>query len=273
VGPVRTQDLSALVSSTSGLIFWDGLLWTHNDNDDTKLYGLDTVSAEISREYLLPDVVNTDWEDIAEDGEYIYIGDFGNNASGNRTDLHILRIEMASLKSGNPFIDTIWFSYSDQLDLDPVEPNQTNFDCEAMVVSYDHIYLFTKRWIDGQTTLYALPKQAGTYVAQKRESFNIQGLVTGATLLEPERLLVLCGYSGILQPFIYLLYDYTGNDFFSGNKRRVNITIPFLQVEGITTKNGLIYHLSNEAFVLEPATNTPQKLHLFDLSELLGEFL
>jgi hypothetical protein len=110
-------------------------------------------------------------------------------------------------------------------------------------------------------------------VAQKRASFGIQGLVTGATLLERERLLVLCGYSGILQPFIYLLYDYPQNEFFSGNKRKVNLSIPFLQVEGITTNDGLIYYLSNESFVLEPAANTPQQLHLVDLSGLLEEYL
>lgn len=273
IGASKSMVLSELVNSTSGLILWDGLIWTHNDDHDTRLYGIDTVSAEISREYLLTDVVNTDWEDIAEDGEYIYIGDFGNNASGNRTDLHILRIEMSSLKSGNPSIDTIWFSYSDQKDLNPKEPNRTDFDCEAMVASSGNIYLFTKQWINGQTTVYALPKQAGTHVAQKKESFNIQGLVTGATLLESERILALCGYTGILQPFIYLLYDYPGNDFFSGNKRRVNISIPFLQVEGITTSDGLTYYLSNESFVLEPATNTPQQLHQFDMSGFLAEYL
>ena len=273
VGPDRTLELSNLLEGTSGLIFWDGCLWTHNDNADTRLYGLDTASAEISREYLLPDVVNTDWEDIAEDGEYIYLGDFGNNASGNRTDLHILRIEMSSLKSGNPSIDTIWFSYSDQHDLNPTESNQTEFDCEALVVSSNNIYLFTKQWSTGHTTMYSLSKQPGNHIAQKKASFDIQGLVTGATLIEPEQLLVLCGYTGILQPFLYLLYDYSEQNFFSGNKRRINISVPFLQVEGITTRDGLRYYLSNESFILEPATNTPQQLHQFDLSELLGEYL
>ncbi|MCK4991425.1 MAG: hypothetical protein KAS29_13095, partial [Bacteroidales bacterium] len=175
VGPDKTMVMSELVSGTSGLICWDGLLWTHNDHTDISLYGLDTATAEISREYLLPDVVNTNWEDIAEDGKYLYVGDFGNNASGDRTDLHILCIELASLKLGNPSIDTIWFSYSDQHDLSPSEPNQTEFDCEAFVVSSEHIYLFTKRWLSGQTALYVLEKQIGNQVAQKKANFDIQG--------------------------------------------------------------------------------------------------
>ncbi len=273
LGPAKTMVLDESLSGTSGLISWNGKVWTHNDHLDTRLYGLDTATADIGIEYLLAGVENTDWEDMDEDGEYIYVGDFGNNASGNRTDLHILRIEMASLISDNPAIDTIWFSYSDQTDLSPVQANQTEFDCEAMVVSSTQIYLFSKQWLTGRTTLYSLPKQPGTHVAQKKEVFNVQGLVTGATLRESEKLLVLCGYTGILQPFLYLFYDYAGEDYFTGNKRRVNIQIPFLQVEGITTNDGLIYSPSNESFVLEPASNTPQQLHRFDLSGLLGDYL
>jgi len=273
VGPVKTMVLDESLSGTSGLISWNGRIWTHSDHVDTRLYGLDSATAEISIEYLLSGVVNTDWEDMAEDGEYIYIGDFGNNASGNRTDLHILRIEMASLLSGNPVIDTLWFAYNDQTDLNPAEANQTEFDCEAFVVSSTQIFLFTKQWLTGQTTLYTLPKQPGNHVAQKKEVFNVQGLVTGATLVESERLLVLCGYTGILQPFLYLFYDYRGEDYFSGNKRRVNILVPFLQVEGITTNDGLTYFLSNESFLLEPASNIPQQLHRFDLSPLLSDYL
>jgi hypothetical protein len=41
-------------------------------------------------------VVNKDWEDFTRH-TYFYIGDFGNNVSGNRKDLHILRIEKESL--------------------------------------------------------------------------------------------------------------------------------------------------------------------------------
>jgi len=271
--PVKTLVMDEKLSGTSGLISWNGRVWTHNDYDDTQLYALDTATAEIVGETLLPEVGNSDWEDIAQDGEYIYVGDFGNNASGNRTDLHILRVEMASLISGSPSIDTLWFSYSDQEDLSPAQANQTDFDCEAMVVSASRIYLFTKQWLSGQTTLYVLPKEPGTHVAQKKEDFNIQGLVTGATLLDSEKLLMLCGYTGILQPFVYLFYDYGGEDFFSGNKRRVHIQIPFLQVEGITSSDGLTCFLSNESFVLEPASNLPQQLLRLDLSGLLGDYL
>ncbi len=272
VSPLHTYSLSDQIERTSGLIFWDGYLWTHNDHEDIILYGLDTTSATIEHKYPLKGVVNFDWEEISQDQNYIYVGDFGNN-TGDRKDLHILRIDKSSLKEGNTDIDTIWFSYEDQTDFDPKEAYQTDFDCEAMIVSDDSIYLFTKQWISGKTSVYRLPKIPGNHTALKKASYNVEGLITGATYLETEQLIALCGYTSLLQPFLYLLYDYRGRDFFSGNKRRITISLPFHQIEGIATQNGLRYYLSNESFSLQQITNNAQKLHIFDLSSLLGDYL
>lgn len=273
VSPQQTYALSDQIKGTSGLILWDGNLWTHNDNADTVIYGLDTATADIERTFALAGVENKDWEEISQDQEYIYIGDFGNNTNGNRTDLHILRIKKSALLAGDPDSDTIWFSYSDQTDFDPKEANQTDFDCEAMIVSDDSIYLFTKQWISAGTSVYRLPKTPGNHTARRKTTYNVQGLVTGATYLEPERLVVLCGYTGLLQPFLFLLYDFQGHDFFSGHKRRITVSLPFHQIEGIATHNGLRYYATNESFVMEPVANYPQKLHIFDLSLLLEEYM
>jgi hypothetical protein len=273
IRPRKSLTLSENLKGTSGLLSWEGSLWTHNDHGDSHLYSLDTSSAAIRELYLLEGVGNTDWEDMDQDSGFIYVGDFGNNASGNRDDLHILRINKDLLLSGRPDIDTIWFTYSDQHDLSPAGPNQTEFDCEALVVSSNGLYLFTKQWITGHTTVYSLPKKPGNQVAQKQSSFDIRGLVSGATFLESKQLLVLCGYSGIMQPFVYLMYDFPAFDFFSGNKRRVNISIPFLQVEGIASMDGLTYYLSNESYVREPLTRTPQQVHIIDLNPYLEKHL
>jgi hypothetical protein len=74
-----------------------------------------------------------------------------------------------------------------------------------------------------------------------------------------------------LQTFAYLLYDFDGNDFFSGNKRRLGINLPFHQVEGITTTDGLSFFMSNEKFQQSILT-TDQKLHRFDLSPYLETY-
>lgn len=273
ISPVKTMELTSWVPETSGLILWEGRLWTHNDDTDPRLYVIDTASGSLVRPYLLKGVENYDWEEIAQDGEYIYIGDFGNNM-GNRRDLHILRIGKSSLKSGDQSIDTIWFNYSDQDDFNPAGLNSTEFDCEAFVVSADSIYLFTKQWLTGNTTVYSMSKQPGNHTAEKGPTFQIGGLVTGATYLEEKHLLVLCGYSGLIQPFVYLLYDYPDHRFFSGRKRRLNLSILFHQVEGIATEDGLKYFISNEYSSLRSAgfVNV-QKIHVLDLEPFLGGYL
>src|SRR5690606_7458204 len=109
-------NLPALVNETSGLIRYNNFLFTHNDDTDTNLYALDTITGAISASYPLPDVLNRDWEDMTQDQNFIYVGDFGNNSQGNRQDLRILRITKESLATPTPVIDTIFFSYEDQTD-------------------------------------------------------------------------------------------------------------------------------------------------------------
>jgi len=265
--------LSPAISETSGLIFWDQYIWTHNDNSDLNLYSLDTSNGNIVQTYSLDGVVNNDWEEISQDENYIYIGDFGNNASGNRTNLKILRIEKNSLLLNVPEIDTINFSYSNQTDFTPTGSNNTDFDCEAFIVSSDSIFLFTKQWVSKQTSVYSLPKMPGTYTANLKTTFNVNGLVTGATYLQSKRLAVLCGYSNMLQPFAYLLYDFNGYNFFSGNKRKILISLSYHQVEGVTTNNGLYYYFSNENFSRFKVINSEQKLHIVNLSNYLNNYL
>lgn len=272
VSPASSVLLAAALTETSGLIKWDNLIWTHNDNTDTHLYALDPQDGHIVHSYLLSGVTNTDWEEISQDENYIYIGDFGNNGQGNRTDLKIFRINKSSLQDNTPVTDVLYFSYSNQINFSPSAANQTDFDCEAMIVSADSIYLFTKQWLSNKTSVYSLPKTPGTYVAHLKTTFDVQGLITGATSLEYKKLIALCGYSSILQPFVYLLYDYSGRDFFSGNKRKIPIELPFHQVEGITTSNGFTYYISNEYFSRLFIT-TPQKLHTLDLSTFLGRYV
>jgi hypothetical protein len=273
VSPATSTPLNSTLHETSGLILWDDYVWTHNDNGDTLLYGLDTLTAEVMDEHPLQGVENIDWEEISQDEQYIYVGDFGNNGSGNRTDLHILRVDKSSLKAGNARIDTIWFSYEDQTDFSPQASNMTEFDCEAMIVSEDSIYLFTKQWISANTTIYSLPKEPGTYEAKNKASQDVMGLVTGATYLESKQLVVLTAYNSALIPYFYLLYDFSGKEFFDGNKRSVLIALPIHQIEGIATENGLKYYVSNEYSELEPFPTQVQKLHTFDLSSLLKGYL
>lgn len=274
LSPQSNFILSDDLIEISGIVHWNNMLWAHNDDSDTKLYSLNPVDGTIIESHVLEDVINQDWEEISQDEEYLYIGDFGNNVNGNRTDLNILRIDKVSVLEGNPIIDTIHFEYEDQIDFAPTGNNNSDFDCEAFVVAGDSIFLFTKQWINFETSIYAFPKTPGTHIAEYQSTFDINGLITGAVHLEQEGLIGLCGYSSnLLQPFVYLLYDFSENHFFSGNKRKINLNILVHQIEGITTDNGLQWYLTNEQVIQEPLINIPPKLHLLDLSEYLDLYL
>jgi len=117
-----------------------------------------------------------------------------------------------------------------------------------------------------------LPNQSGNHVAKFKGTLDTKGLITGASYFESKSHIVLCGYSKKGKPFLYLLYDFKNHDFLSGNKRRINFPFTFLQAEGIATKDGLHYYLTNEALIRKPVLNIPQQMHYLDLSELLNTY-
>ena len=271
IAPLGSLNLDAILSETSGLIFWDNRLWSHNDNSDTNLYALDSLYGRIIRNYQMRGIANTDWEEISQDEDYVYIGDFGNN-SGNRDDLKIFRAGKNSILNNSAVYDSVCFTYADQVDFTPAAYD-SDFDCEAFIVSEDSIFLFTKEWVSNQTSVYSLPKSPGSYAAKRRSSWDVNGLITGAVYLEDKRIIVLTGYSERLKPFLFLLYDFEGHDFFSGNKRKIEVLLPYHQIEGIATTNGIKYFITNEYFSMEPLIKTRQKIHLFDLRAFLGNYL
>ena len=205
--------LPAVIEETSGLIYWNNFFWTHNDNVDKNLYALKLNDLENYQKYSLTEITNIDWEEVSQDNDYLYVGDFGNNSNGNRTNLKILRIEKKSLMAGSPVIDSISFIYSNQTDFSGTGANKTDFDCEAFIVGTDNIYLFTKQWVTQKTGIYLLSKTPGNHIASLTATLDVQGLITGSVYLKHERLIALCGYSTLLQPFIFLLYDFLENDF------------------------------------------------------------
>ena len=268
VSPYYSNPLPTRLNGTSGLVYSDGRLFTHNDHSDKKLYQIDTADGHLIDSIVLTGIAHQDIEDCDQDSLYIYLGDHGNNNSGIRRNLHILRIAKASLLSGAPAIDTIWFSYPDQTDFSASTSNGTDFDCEAFTVINDSIYLFTKQWVSEGTALYTIPKVPGNYSARRVSGWNVGGLITGATYNPRKKQVVLCGYSSLLQPFVVLLYDYTGNDLFSGNKRKMSLNLPFHQVEGITVGEDYKYYLTNE-YITRYGVTINAKFHKLDLANYL----
>ncbi|TAH24688.1 MAG: T9SS C-terminal target domain-containing protein [Cytophagales bacterium] len=267
-------DLPPLVIETSGLIYWQGSLWTHNDDKDNNLYQISSNDGSLIATKDLSPLVNIEWEEISQDKEYIYLGDFGNNSKGNRKDLKIYKINKEELNKNKLLIDTINFSYETQISFEPSqEPNSTDFDCEAFVVSNDHITLFTKEWLSKSTSMYTLPKTKGTHIAKLSSKFNVNGLITGAYRHELLKVVVLCGYNApFIAPFAYLLFDYSNEDYFSGNKRKILFNIPFHQVEAITSNDAKNFYVTNEKLSNSLITIS-SKLFEINLSSYMRDYL
>lgn len=241
--------LPAMVSETSGLAIHNGRYYTINDSGgNAELYGVDTITGEVDQVIFIQSS-NIDWEALAMDDNYMYIGDFGNNA-GMRDDLCIYRIALNDIPAqGNATIspDTINFTYVDYKKSEEFSRDH-NFDCEAFLASDQWLYLFTKNRGNYKTNLYRLPKQPGTYVAELITSYDVNGLVTGADINKNKDEVTLIGYTDQSWiPFIWLLWDFDGDDYFDGNKRRIDMpNILATQTEAIAYSEG-----KNELFTSE----------------------
>jgi hypothetical protein len=272
ISPTQTFNLSNTINETSGLIEWNNFLYTHNDNSDINLYEINKNDGSITQNLTLNGLSNIDWEEISQDATHIYIGDFGNNSSGNRTNLKIYKIEKTTLYT-SPQIEVINFNYSNQTDFSPQSANTTDFDCEAFVVTNSEILLFTKQWTTEQTAIYNLPKTAGTHTATLLTTLNVSGLITGATLVDQYKIIALSGYSSSINPFIYLIYDYNNTNFQNANKRKLTINLALHQIEAISSTNGLDFFLSSESLIYLPFVNNPQKMFTFSLNNYLSDYI
>lgn len=244
-------------SETSGMIFINGKLITHNDSGgEAKLYELDSLTGDVTRSVFVENATNVDWEDICSDEQYIYIADFGNN-NGTRTDLKIYRISISDyLLNTNDTVlaESINFSYSEQSTFTP-SPFSTNFDAEALIAYSDSLYIFTKNWGNNWTSIYALSKEPGVYQVSKIDSINVQGLITGGTYNENQSKISLSGYT-FTSPFIVEVSGFVTNSFSSGTIERYPLAVPSgfsMQIESISHTPTNQYYLTSEEHNLNSA--------------------
>lgn len=276
VVPLTNLQTPAL-DETSGLLFYNNNIITHTDSGGAaELYEISAATGAIKRTVEITNATNVDWEDIAQDASYIYIGDIGNN-SGNRTDLKIYKISKEEYNhcDGSLTAEIISYAYADQLDFKR-RPNNNNWDAEALISYGKNLLIFTKNWTDNKTQVYSIPKTVGKHSADLVSSYNVKGMITGADISPDERVIYLTGYSTSEAPFLYTIHDIPEKsmDIFSGTTSAKISDIVSLghQVEGIalfeiTPTTNRIY-LSNEKFrtSLGPVKITvPAKLMLFEI--------
>lgn len=195
-GPLMLEEVCTIderLPEISGIIsIGNNSFIAHNDGGNGNiLYGF-SEPCEIQQEYSIEGATNNDWEAIAQDESFIYIGDFGNN-DGDRTDLRIYQIPKTALENPSVTVSkTIAFSYASQSDF--TTRNFHNFDCEAMIEFQDSLLLFTKNRADGHTDIYSLNKSATDQKLSKTGRLNAEGLVTDAIYNKDRDELILLVY-------------------------------------------------------------------------------
>ena len=212
---VNVTSLDKGISETSGIINFDGKIITHNDSGgESALYEIDIATGKIKRTVIIKNAYNKDWEDIAQDNQFIYICDIGNN-SNTRKDQTIYKISKSDYLNNKEVIaEKIEISYAEQTNFTKTDKS-TNFDAEAVVNIGDDLFLFTKNWGDLKTSVYSIPKEKGKYELKKISSFNVEGLITGADYSKSKNTIVLTGYNNFL-PFIVRISNFDKDDPLKG---------------------------------------------------------
>lgn len=255
--PVLVSDsLSVKVNEQSGMMWYKNLFWVNNDSDCKPVLYAYNKDGVIKKELEITNAKNIDWEDLATDQNYIYIGDFGNNF-GNRKDLRVLRLKKDDLgaselsKADADVIDVEW---TDQDDF-TMRLQKHDFDCEAFVSYGDSLFFFTKNWANCKTRMYSCSKNIGAYTLQVKAEFNVDMLVTGADISSDGKLLALVGYKDYLS-YLILFSEFKGTDFFGGKSLRIDMS----PLGGAQTE-GVVFGENDSLYISTEETKLPQSIY------------
>lgn len=270
--PSILGELDISLNESSGLAYIENRLFSINDEgNNASIQEIDPSNGSLIREILIENAINKDWEDLAQSDTHLFIGDFGNNR-GSRKDLNILKIPISDLLSSNNVIaDKIEFSFVDQVDFSgSVETN--NFDCESFFYFNGQLHLFTKNWGDNHTRHYLINPENPKQEILPIEEFDSQGLITGADISKGGDIIVILGYEnkGIAsRSFIWLISEFSGNEFFSSSIRRTFLGSPSIlsQTEGVVFRNESEIFISGEKINFS-GLEIPAKLSEIDLKGL-----
>lgn len=258
------QSIPSEVDESSGIIVIEDKIWTHNDSgDDPTVYEMSIESGDILREVDFENASARDWEDIAQDSQFIYVSDMGNNA-GKRRDLAIYKTSKTDLLDGSDKADAfkLNITYPDRINFKP-QAYKHNFDCEAILAFEDSLYIFSKNHLDKHCRFYTAANNLEEQTINLKDRFDTKGMVTGAAFDKDNQVLALLGYNldpavGNFGPFVWLFWDYPERAFFSGKSKRINMPV-IAQSEGIAYwKNGQFLISTEKSRIMRG------KLMLFD---------
>lgn len=230
--PKELKEISGITASGKDI-------WAITDKPHATVYRLD-LSGNLKQQVEITNAEATDVEAVAADADYIYIGDVGDN-TGTRMERKIIKVAKAAIKGEKDAKVTgevIEFAFAGGGQTE--SKKQNNFDCESLLSYKDSLYVFTKDRQDKETRLFVLPKTGGKHTARFIDSFDSKGLITDAAINPANNELALTGYhKGHKFPFILVFSNFSGNDFFSGDHKKIHLADKSWdwQLEGITYGN------------------------------------
>jgi hypothetical protein len=224
---VYETQLPEKIEETSGIEFFKNDLLTHNDSGGKPNLYRFTEQGDLINKYLIEGAENNDWEDIAQDKNYLYISDSGNN-KGKRKNLNILIVDP---KRDFKKIGAITFNYRDQQNFEKRKKHP--FDAEALVATQEELVLFSKNRKTSTTELYSIPKTSGNYTLSPKKSFDVQSLITGADYHHRLKLVALVGYIQSGEQFLYTLSSFDMENLNQVKMKKFKLPLDGKQVEAI----------------------------------------
>ena len=199
--------LPSQLSEISGLEKWnDSTLIAINDGGNEPILFLLNLNGQITRKISVSNASNIDWEALAIDDNYVYIGDIGNNMN-ERKDLCIYRMNRGEIAHSSTVIaEKMNISYKEQRTFPPLN-KERHFDAEAMTFFEGQLWIFTKnstKPFDGLSFMYMVQFEANqtktlskvTELKLNRTSY-LKDAVTGACTVN--QTIVLSTYNRLIK--------------------------------------------------------------------------
>ncbi len=238
---LKIVPLSRAINETSGLEIFNNHFLTHNDSGGKAALYAFNEQGEILATYAVIGAKNKDWEDIAMDKEYVYIGDHGNNFA-SREGLKIYKTKW----DGEAFqtIGKIRIRYKAQKNFTKRGINA--FDAEGLTVCGDALLLFSKNREKQTTEVYKISKEPGEYVLSPLKSVAVNALITGADYQEKTKVLALVGYTFDGRQFLYRVQNFDSDKLNFDSLEKVEIPHTNAQIEAVKIMDQENFWLTSE---------------------------
>ncbi len=220
------------INESSGIVKsrqFENVYWTHNDSGDkARIFAITRDGSGIQTQWAIEnnkayegipirDAVNIDWEDIATDDQgNLLIAACGNNDNARR-DLSIYVVPEPDPKHvwETRIRQRIDFHFPDQEGFP--NPEQMDFDCEALFFTNGKPYLVSKNRSSPETKLYRLDSRK-PFVSNPLtliSRYNLRGQATAADLSPDGKKLAILTY------FNCWVFEAPegSDDFFAGTAR------------------------------------------------------